>query len=133
MNVFSSNSLDKLNTVCGRLREVCMEAIKITDFAVVCGFRNAEQQEEAFESGKSKVHWNKSKHNSMPSLAVDLAPCVNGKIDWDNRENFVYLAGVMKTCARYLGYDIIWGGDFNNNGNLKDDNFDDYPHFEIKE
>lgn len=64
----------------------------------------------------------------MPSNAVDIAPY---PIDWNDRERFTYLAGHVKMAAHMLGIKVTWGGDWNNNNEVKDNNFDDLPHFEL--
>lgn len=132
MYTFSEHSLEQLNTCSGRLQEIVREAIKIIDFTVIIGYRNPEQQEEAFEAKKSKLHWPNSAHNKFPSLAVDLAPINKGKIDWTDVKAFAYLAGIMKTIAFQQGVDLIWGGDFNRDNVMNNDGFNDLPHFEIR-
>lgn len=133
MPVFSKHSLDKLSDCDPRLIEICKEAIKIVDFVVCVGFRNKEDQEEAVRKGNSKVHWPNSKHNKIPSKAVDLAPYYNGEIAWKDLQAFCVLAGVIKAIASMKGFNIRWGGDFNGNWNMTDDKWDDLPHFEIQE
>ena len=43
-----------------------------------------------------------------------------------------YFAGFVKGIALMLGIPIRWGGDWNGNNDLKDNNFDDLPHFELR-
>jgi hypothetical protein len=43
-----------------------------------------------------------------------------------------YFAGYVKGIAMMLGIPIRWGGDWNSNNDLKDNNFDDLPHFELR-
>ena len=69
-------------------------------------------------------------HNKKPSKAIDVAPY---PIDWDDRERMTYFAGYVKGIAMMLGIPIRWGGDWNSNNDLKDNNFDDLPHFELRE
>ncbi len=56
----------------------------VADITVLCGWRNAIDQDEAFRKKTSKLKWPESKHNNMSqglpnSLAVDMAPY---PIDW---------------------------------------------------
>ncbi len=44
----------------------------IADIAVLCGYRDQAAQEKAFKDKASKLQWPKSKHNRMPSDAVDV-------------------------------------------------------------
>jgi peptidoglycan LD-endopeptidase CwlK len=57
-----------------------------------------------------------SPHNFYPSLAIDVAFKVNGKVDWSSKW-FVEFAKYMKTDK------IDWGGDWR---------FKDTPHYEVK-
>lgn len=129
MYSFGKKSLDKLKELDPRLQEVLNEAIKLMDFTILVGHRNEEDQNKAAAEGKSKLKWPNSAHNSLPSKAVDVAPY---PIDWNDRERFTYLAGIIVGIAHSKGYELTWGGDWNRDGNLKDNNFDDLPHFQIK-
>jgi hypothetical protein len=129
MPSLSSIGKKRLATCDPRLQAVVNEAIKRTDFSVLCGHRGREEQEDAFERGTTRVHYPKSKHNSYPSKAVDLAPY---PIDWNNLERFRDLAKIMFEEAEKLNVKLRWGGDFNMNGK-PDDKFNDMPHYEIVE
>jgi peptidoglycan L-alanyl-D-glutamate endopeptidase CwlK len=121
MNIFSSHSLKQLSTCDIRLQEIMNRAIVEIDFSVICGFRNEQDQNEAFDNGYSKLKWPKSKHNFFPSCAVDIAPY---PIRWTDTVRFVELSKVIKRIAGELLVDIIWGGDW-----VK---FIDMPHYELK-
>ena len=130
MPSFGKTSKDRLATVDHRLRLVCEEVIKHYDFSILCGHRTEQEQNKAFAEAKSKLHWPKSKHNQLPSLAVDIAPY---PIDWNDLKRFFYLAGLIKATASSMGFKLRWGGDWDGDGDFKDQNFNDYPHFEIIE
>jgi peptidoglycan L-alanyl-D-glutamate endopeptidase CwlK len=130
MPSFGSTSKERLSTIDHRLRMACEEAIKLYDFTVLVGHRTEQEQNKAFAEAKSKLHWPKSKHNQLPSLAVDIAPY---PIDWNDTKRFYYLAGLMKGCAAKLGYKLRWGGDWDGDGDFKDQSFNDLVHFEIIE
>ena len=57
-----------------------------------------------------------SPHNYLPSMAIDVAFTVNGKVDW-SLGNFKAFAKLMKSKS------ITWGGDFRS--------LPDAPHFEL--
>ena len=116
---FSDTSHAKLLTCHKDLQDICNEAIKIYDFAVICGHRTKEEQQKAFDAGFSKVRWPDSKHNKTPSLAVDLVPY---PIDWNDRERFQQLAGIIKGIAHSKLIKIEWGGDWK---------MQDLPHFQL--
>lgn len=120
MNKLSETSKMRLATCHPSIQEVVNEAIKVVDFSVLCGYRDEAEQNEAFESGASNVQYPNSKHNSLPSLAVDLAPY---PIDWKNKERFAYLAGVVMAIAKIKGIELRWGGTFKKPV--------DMPHFEL--
>ncbi len=127
MPKFSKTSLKRLETCHPILQELCHEAIKDIDFMVICGHRGEEEQNKAFAEGKSKLKYPHSKHNKIPSLAVDIAPVaiLNGKtvIDWNDIKKFRTLAMHMMNLANNKGYPLIWGGHFTT---LKD-----FVHFEL--
>jgi len=113
-----------------RLQEVCAEVIMVMDFAVITGHRGMEAQNEALASGRSKLAFPRSKHNTFPSLAIDIAPY---PIDWHDHKRFILLAGIMLGIAHKHNIKLRWGGDWKSNFNLKENKFPDLPHFEIVE
>ena len=52
------------------------------DFSVICGHRTEAEQNDAHARGASKLRWPKSRHNSYPSMACDVAPYVGGSVTW---------------------------------------------------
>lgn len=129
---FSKESLRKLLTCDRRLINIATRAIRIMDFSVVTGHRGELEQNVAYAAGKSKLKWPNGKHNKDPSLAIDICPYRNG-LQWNDREAFILLAGIMITCATSEGVTLRWGGDWNRNFDLSDNKFDDMGHFEIVE
>lgn len=95
---------------------------------VVYGHRGEVEQEKAVKNGFSKVHFPNSKHNSLPSEAVDLAP---HPLNWNDRERFIEMYSKVMEVAGRLGIKIRAGADFNEDGDLKNDRFIDLPHFEL--
>lgn len=128
MPFFSLRSKERLATCHEDIRKVCGELIKTYDFSVTCGHRGKQDQEKAFKAGTSNVHFPKSAHNKLPSLAVDLVPY---PVDWNDIGRFRELAAAFMAVAKVLKdreeiySDFVWGGNWKT---LKD-----YPHFEIKE
>ena len=122
MPSFSKTSLRRLAELHPDLQTVLREAILVTDFSIICGHRGEDEQEAAYASGHSHLHWPMSRHNATPSLAVDLVPW---PIDWQNIKRFYFLAGVLFACAHKLGIKLAWGGNWKS---LKD-----FPHFELPE
>ena len=124
----SSESAKRLSTVYPDLAKVIMEATKLFPLMVVCGYRDENAQNEAFASGASKQRWPNSKHNTKPSLAVDISPI---PYETTNVKKLTYIAGHIMAIAHQMGIKLRWGGDFNMNLNPADDNFQDLYHFEI--
>jgi len=81
-----------------------------------------------FHKGLSKLEWPNSKHNSLPSRAIDVAPY---PIDWKDIARFTQLIGAYKGVALMLGYRIRCGCDWDQDGDIRDQTFMDYPHIEI--
>lgn len=130
MPKFSDISRKRLDTCDPRLIKICEAAIQRMNFSVICGHRGQKEQDEAFRMGHSKLKWPASKHNKMPSLAVDLAPF---PIDWNDIGRFIHLSEIILDEAKKAGVKVRWGADWNRNGKWQDEKFRDWPHFEIDE
>jgi peptidoglycan L-alanyl-D-glutamate endopeptidase CwlK len=126
---FSERSLKKLETCDPELRCLFKEVIQHFDCSILCGHRGREEQDEAYHSKRSKKPWPESKHNRFPSIAIDAAPY---PIDWKDKERFYYFAGVVKGIALKMGIDIRWGGDWDSDTEVDDQDFNDLPHFELR-
>jgi peptidoglycan L-alanyl-D-glutamate endopeptidase CwlK len=124
---FSEASQGKLLTCTPNIRAVCYEVIKSYDFTVIYGHRGELAQNHAFDMGYSKVRYPNSKHNKWPSQGIDIAPW---PINWNDKESFYYLAGRMMQAADSLGISLRWGGDWDMDQDLHDQNFFDLGHFE---
>lgn len=128
MPAFGKSSQDKLATCDPRLQKVFNEVIKYFDCTVIEGHRGEEAQNKAFAEGKSKLKYPQGKHNKTPSLAADVLPY---PIDWNDTNRMRYFAGFVVGIAATMGIKLRWGGDWNQNTELKDNSFNDLPHFEI--
>lgn len=125
---YSAKSLKELSTCDEQLQLVFNKVIKHFDCSILKGHRKRKEQDEKYRLGLSKVQYPNSKHNSSPSLAVDVAPY---PIDWKDRERFHYFAGYVMGTAISLGKRIRWGGDWDKDTQVKDNSFDDLLHFEL--
>lgn len=130
MPEFSQRSQSRLDTCHPILQKVMSVAIQVMDFSILEGQRGEAEQDQAFREGRSHVQFPDSKHNSTPSNAVDIAPY---PIDWEDTERFVMLAGVIRAVAYALRVEdkIRWGGDWDRDGQMSDERFRDYVHFEV--
>ena len=125
MRRFSQKSLDRLEGVDQQLRALAFKALEVQDLTILEGVRSMEKQKQLFREGKSKTL--DSKH--LSGKAIDIAPY---PIDWNDRERFYYLAGIIKGIANELGINVRWGGDWDSDNDFKDQTFDDLVHFEVR-
>ena len=107
-----------------------MRVVQKFDNTIITGHRGEAEQEQHYLEGRSKVQFPNSKHNTLPSVAVDAAPY---PIDWNDRERFTYFAGYVLGVADSMGISLRWGGDWDRDTEVKDNNFDDLLHFELTE
>ena len=128
MYKFGSRSKKHLVTLDERLQKVLNEVIKYVDCSIIEGHRSAKRQDKLFEEGRTKVKYPNGRHNANPSRAVDVVPY---PIDWDDRERFHLFAGFVIGIAKSMEINLRWGGDWNMNFEVDDNNFDDFPHFEL--
>lgn len=127
---FSKNSKLNLVWVHPTLKSIFEIVIKKYDCVILTGYRGELDQNTLFHNGFSKLMFPKSKHNIKPSLAVDVAPY---PINWNDTKSFYHFAGYVKGVADSLNIDLIWGGDWDNDNDLNDQNFFDLIHFELNE
>lgn len=131
---YSNESLKQLATCHPDLQTLFNEVIKYFDCKITEGFRDQAAQEEAFRNGRTQLHWPNGNHNHFPSTAVDVYPY---PIDMNDIKRFYYFAGFVKGIAQKLfdegkiKHQIRWGGDWNNDTQVKDNKFADLVHFEL--
>ena len=128
MPSFGNASQARLATCDTRLQDVFNEVIKYFDCTVACGIRTKEDQDKAVAEGKSKTPYPQSKHNSNPSKAADVYPF---PVDFNDTNRMRYFAGFVMGIAASKGIKLRWGGDRNQDTQLKDNSFNDLPHFEL--
>ena len=147
MPTFSEISQKKLKTCDNGLQLIFNEVIKDFDCRVVYGHRSSGEQMDLFRQGRAyiKDEWTitdrsrvvtycdgfakKSKHNYMPSQAIDILPF---PIDYKDIDRIYYFAGWVKCTAKRLNIPLIFGGDWDDDFKLKDQAFMDICHYELK-
>jgi len=120
------NDLDpRLQILTTRIRD------EVVDVSLISGYRGPDIQNEHYANGTSTLRWPDSKHNKKPSLAVDLQPYPYPRSEPKLWGALGYIAGRAFAIAQEEGFNIRWGGDWNGNGDLTDQNFDDLFHIEV--
>lgn len=127
MPKFSKRSKNRLNTCQNDLVILFEEVVKHFDCSIICGHRGEKAQNRAYPK-YSKVKYPNSKHNSEPSLAVDVYPY---PVNLRDTARFYYFAGFVKGIANKLGIKIRWGGDWDSDFDVRDQTFNDLGHFEL--
>lgn len=134
MPKYSDTSKRRLATCHKDLQVIFSAVIFQFDCSILCGHRDEAAQMEAYNDGLSQLKWPQSKHNKKPSMAVDVAPY---PIDWQDLDRFRYFAGYVMGVADTLHSDglishrLRWGGDWDRDTQVKDNSFNDLPHFEL--
>ena len=127
---YSTRSKKRLATCDERLQKVFNEVIKHVDCSILEGHRSKERQNKLYDEKRTKVKYPNGRHNSSPSKAVDVTPY---PVDWEDRERQTLFAGFVLGIARGMGYKLRWGGDWDQDFQVMDNRFDDFPHFEIRD
>jgi peptidoglycan LD-endopeptidase CwlK len=126
------------------LQRVAYRALDIAvslgmDLSVTEGHRGKEKQDAAVARGDSQTPWPTSKHNSTPSHAIhiQLYP-VAWPQERQPRRTYTKLTGRFYLCAAIVliaadqvGVKVRWGGDWDQDGDIMDQLFDDLCHFEL--
>lgn len=140
MYSWSKKSQKQYDTLHRDLQIFCDSVLRYHDCTILWGNRPKQIQNDLFSSGKSKLQYPDSKHNSLPSEAVDLIPYVPslGGLTWDT-EYSVYFCGLVLGIADMLYYDqdmknkiragINWSTQ--RDKNFKKTGFRDTYHFEL--
>jgi len=156
MSALSLNSTVQKNSCCEKLQAVITVVTSFINTTVIEGFRDKAKQDTAILKGASKTPWPNSKHNQKPSLAVDMLPYFTEGVHlrWQNKAdllkklksqdpetlellntilNLYHFAGIVKGVGMAQGTEIRWGGDWDGDLDFRDQDFDDVPHYEVKQ
>jgi peptidoglycan L-alanyl-D-glutamate endopeptidase CwlK len=125
---FSKKSKEKLSTCHIDLQRLLNEVVKTFDCVIICGERGEVDQNKAFNKKWSKLQYPKSKHNKKPSMAVDVVPY---PVNWEDLNRLYFFGGYMKAKSEAMGINIRWGGDWDSDTQVDDQEFIDLPHYEL--
>ena len=136
---FGRKSKQRLAQLHKDLQFLCTEVIKIINFSIVEGHRGEKRQNQYYVAGVTKKKWPDSKHNKLPSEALDAYPypVILPDIKKSKKEygkqlaRFYLLVGIFKGIAFSNNIKIRVGADWDSDGEILDQSFDDLPHIEI--
>ena len=128
MYKFSKQSRENLSQCHKDLERVFRRVLLYVDCSIICGYRGEELQNIAHAEGNSHAEFPESKHNRLPSLAVDVMPY---PVDWKDLQLLCYFGGFALAIAIDLGIDLMWGHDWNHDFRPDKKGFFDLPHFEL--
>lgn len=142
MNFWSRSSATNLKTCNATIQTIFNVVLQRHDCACIHGRRGETLQNGLFDSGVSKKRYPDSKHNSSPlSEAGDFIPVVPGVGRIVGRERkelkyFYVFSGIVKATMLDLYEEgkikslLRWGGDWDQDGDMDDQNFNDLYHWE---
>lgn len=136
------------------VKRAAVDAPPHLDFMVLEGVRTRTRMMEIYGQGRSvvqlqkhkipavyakpnmkKVSWLSNPFNSKHAIqhdgyghAVDLVPW---PIDWNNLQRFNALARLILDSAKAEKVNLLWGCDWDNDGNPREKGETDSPHFQI--
>ena len=134
VRTWGKKSLKVYATLDPRLQKLCDDILSgYADISLLHGHRGKWLQNNLYAAGHSKLKYPNSKHNKNPSLAVDIAPWPYPIEDNVLHGALGFLGGVATVLAARAGVPLVWGGDWNVNGSMVDNSFNDLYHLEIRE
>lgn len=71
---FGQQSTAVLDTLHPLLQKLMLDVVRHYDIKLLHGHRDQATQNQLFADGLSKLQWPDSRHNTHPSMAVDVAP-----------------------------------------------------------
>lgn len=139
MNKWSSKSQAQYDTLHLDLKTLCDAVLIVHDCSILYGNRGKELQNQLFADGKSTLKYPDSKHNTLPSIAVDLLPY---RRHWNpygqgSDKYSAYFSGIVLGIAErllfegHMKYKIRWGGNWSTIRNKDFASFYDAYHFEL--
>lgn len=139
MNYFSDKSQQELDTAMPDLEGVAELVLQIKDHSILKGHRNQPEQDAAFYAmpQRTTLKWPEGKHNTLPSMAIDVRtyPLPKGETEEEEeamlREDQLYLLGLYVGVGAAMGVKLRTGADWDKDGEIADNGFDDLFHVEI--
>ena len=132
---YSQTSESRLQMAHPDIQLVFREVLKRYDHTVAKSYETKAESESYFDQGLSKIHY-PTKHNSKPSIAVDIYPYLNGTVSFDLKQGLHFGAYVMATADLFYEQGLIthkfrWGGCWKGDNDVNNNSFEDIGHFEL--
>lgn len=139
MYKFSKRSLKRLKGVEPLLIAIFVDAISDSpyDFGIPRsgGYRSASEQNKLYKEGKSQRDGYKRRSYHQSGKAIDIFLYIGGKAYWDKDKLEEVAKHIQKVAKDKYKVELIWGGDWDNDGNRvdhdPDEKFFDGAHFQI--
>lgn len=126
------NSLNVYNSIDPRLQRIMDRVLQeIADISLISGHRGEVEQNSLFDSSKSTLRYPDSKHNVLPSQAVDFQPYPYPSYEPKLWGSLGYIAARAMAIAEEESITLRWGGDWDGDGDTTDQKFDDLFHLEL--
>ena len=108
---FSKRSLAHLDEVVEPLRQVAIEALRVTeiDFAVTDGIRSRAEQGALLDAGATQTMH--SRH--LTGHAIDIAAYIGPRLLWAPQSLYDSIASAFAAASKELEIPIRWGGAWN--------------------
>ena len=137
MAKYSRRSLERLWTCVPELIMLFDRVILTIDCTILCGHRTEEEQNALFYADPpvTRCKWPDSEHNAVVSNAVDVAPYYARKphVRWSKQSlrRWYFFGGIVLQAAIDLGLSVRWGGDWDGDTYVRDQTFNDLPHWQV--
>ena len=153
---YGKSSQAVMDTVHPVLQITGLYLLEDQDHSAIEGFRTKSRQDYYYASGRTRpgniitnVKWPNGNHNgidgNLPSLAVHWRPypwptdLEDSKQEWKNLKRFYHLIGKIAGVFKMLqigevipdGFNIVSGGDWDDDNDLDDQHFNDLLHTEL--
>lgn len=125
--LLDATSCERLETCAKDLQRLVLAVHERHPVQVWCGYRDQKGQDLAYKTGHTKVEWPNSKHNVMPSIAVDLMPVKQPK----SSQEWHFFAGLVEGIAFAMHIPLRWGGNWAADDCATPNSFNDFCHFEL--
>lgn len=151
MPAFGNASNRNLDTCINLLQVLFRRVILERDCSVIFGRRGKAKQNALYAKGRdacgnvidrrkvvTNAKWGESSHNSTPSKAADVIGYPEGYEGKGAEEAFEEIFTIVQRIWKQMaaegltkGYKLVWGGDWDGDGDRTDQTLGDSAHWEV--